>query len=166
LDDSTARVAKVGLKVQGQWCYLYRVIDREGNLLDAMLSATRDMAAAHRFYRSAKAATGFVPDRVTTDGHGTYPRAIRTTLGKTARHRTNAYSNNRLEQDYRGIKGRIRCIRGFKNFDAAGRFCRENAELRDLPRVWAYHKQPVSAALCRHRLLRNATTALYITQTA
>jgi putative transposase len=31
------------LKVQGRWCYLYRVIDRDGNLIDTMLSTTRDM---------------------------------------------------------------------------------------------------------------------------
>jgi hypothetical protein len=30
------------------------------------------------------------PDRVTTDGHDSYPRAIRTELGKGVRHRTRA----------------------------------------------------------------------------
>ena len=34
------------LKVKRKWCYLYRAIDREGNLVDSMLSETRDMAAA------------------------------------------------------------------------------------------------------------------------
>ena len=53
------------LKVQGQWCYLYRAIDRDGNLIDTMLSATRDMKAARRFFRSARSVAGFVPDRVT-----------------------------------------------------------------------------------------------------
>jgi transposase-like protein len=52
--------------------------------------------------------TGITPDRVTTDGHDSYPQAIRTTLGKGVRHRTSAYLNNRLEQDQRGIKGRYR----------------------------------------------------------
>jgi DDE superfamily endonuclease len=28
------------LKVKGKWCYLYRAMDREGNLVDSMLSAT------------------------------------------------------------------------------------------------------------------------------
>ena len=41
------------LKVKGKWSYLYRAIDREGNLVDSMLSATRDMAAAQRFFRGA-----------------------------------------------------------------------------------------------------------------
>ena len=58
------------LKVRGQWVYLYRAIDRDGNLIDAMLSERRDMTAAKAFFRSAKATVGFRPDRVTTDGHG------------------------------------------------------------------------------------------------
>ena len=70
-----------------------------------MLSEHRDMRAAKAFFRSARATMGFRPDRVTTDGHGSYPRAIRSVLGKTVRHRTSAYLNNRLEQDHRGIKG-------------------------------------------------------------
>ena len=47
-----------------------------------MLSEHRDLAAARAFFRSAKPVTGVTPDRVTTDGRDTYPRAIRTELGK------------------------------------------------------------------------------------
>ena len=65
------------LKVRGRWCYLYRAIDRDGNLVDAMLSEHRDMQAAKAFFRSARTTMGFRPDWVTTDGHGSYPRAIR-----------------------------------------------------------------------------------------
>ena len=50
------------LKVRGRWCYLYRAIDRDGNLVDTMLSEHRDMAAAQAFFRSAKAATGVTPE--------------------------------------------------------------------------------------------------------
>jgi putative transposase len=57
------------LKVHGRWCYLYRAIDRDGNLIDTMLCATRDMKAARRFFRSARSVAGFVPDQVTTDNH-------------------------------------------------------------------------------------------------
>ena len=46
-----------------------------------MLSAARDMRAAQRFFRSARSVAGFVPDRVTTDGHNSYPRAIRCDIG-------------------------------------------------------------------------------------
>ena len=99
------------LRVRGRWTYLYRANNRDGNLVDAMLSAHRDMNAAKAFFRSARVTMGFWPDQVTTDGQGSYPRAIRSVLGKTVRHRTSAYLNNHLEQDHRGIKGRIRCIR-------------------------------------------------------
>src|SRR3954453_3286680 len=55
------------LKVHGRWCYLYRAIDRNGNLVDVLFSEHRDMAAAQAFFRAAQAVTGITPDRVTTD---------------------------------------------------------------------------------------------------
>ncbi|MXP65203.1 DDE domain-containing protein [Roseomonas sp. M0104] len=83
------------------------------------------------FFRSARLVTGLVPDKVTTDGHGSYPRAIRSTLGKGVTHRTGVYKDKGLEQDHRGIKGRIRCRRGFKSFVSAERFSRRYDELRN-----------------------------------
>src|ERR671932_1515645 len=87
-------VDETHLKVGGRWAYLYRAIDRDGNLVDTMLSEHRDMAAAQAFFRSAKSVTGITPGQVTTDGHGSYPRAIRSTLGRRVVHRTSAYKNN------------------------------------------------------------------------
>lgn len=43
------------LKIAGQWQYLYRAIDTDGNLVDVYLSATREQAAAEAFFRSAVA---------------------------------------------------------------------------------------------------------------
>ncbi|WP_043363365.1 IS6 family transposase [Belnapia sp. F-4-1] len=150
------------LKVGGGWAYLYRAIDRDGNLVDTMLSEHRDMAAAQAFFRSARSVTGQAPDQVTTDGHGSYPRAIRSTLGRRVVHRNSAYKNNRLEQDHRGVKGRIRCMRGFKSFDAARRFCKSFDELRNFLRPCTRHNQYVSARRRRLLHLRRATTALAI----
>jgi putative transposase len=150
------------LKVRGRWCYLYRAIDRDGQLVDTMLSEHRDMTAARAFFRSAKSATGVIPDRVTTDGHSSYPRAIRSTLGRRVTHRTNAYRNNGLEQDHRGVKGRIRCMRGFKSFASAERFCRSHDELRDFLRPRTRHNQHVPADRRRLLHLRRATAALAI----
>jgi transposase-like protein len=47
-----------------------------------------------------------MPDRITTDGHEAYPRAIRNVFGDRVLHRTNRHLNNHLEQDHRGIKQR------------------------------------------------------------
>ena len=62
------------------------------------------MEAAKAFFRSAKAVTGVTPARVTTDGHDSYPRAIRTELDEGEKHRTNQYLNNRIEQDHAGSR--------------------------------------------------------------
>jgi len=64
------------------------------------------------------------PNRVTTDGHDSCPRAIRTTLGAGVLHGDSQYLNNRLEQDHRGVKGRNGPMSGFKCPRSAGEFCR------------------------------------------
>jgi putative transposase len=146
--------------------YLYRAIDRAGALVDVMLSETRDMAAAKAFFRSAKTVTGISPARVTTDGHDSYPRAIRTELGRHVRHRTSRYLNNRLEQDHRGIKGRYRSMRGFQCVHSAARFCRSFEELRTFLRPRSPPHQPASADHRRLHVLCGAVTALSILQAA
>jgi putative transposase len=117
--------------VHGNWCYLYRAIDHDGNLVDSMLSEKRNMEAAKQFFKQAVAVVGHVPDQVTTDGHTSYPRAIRETMGSNVQHRTNTYLNNRLEQDHRGIKQRYYPMRGFGTVEAAARFCYAFDELRN-----------------------------------
>ncbi len=92
------------VKITGRWWYLYRAIDRDGNLVDVRLHEHRDMDGAKRFFEQAVETVGHAPDRVTTDGHDSYPRAIRETLGDDVMHRCSPYLNNRLEQDHRGIK--------------------------------------------------------------
>jgi transposase-like protein len=119
------------IKVRGKWCYLYRAIDTEGNLVDSRLSEKRDMEAAQMFFKQALAVVGHAPERVTTDGHASYPRAVRETLGDQVLHRTNKYLNNRLEQDHRGVKQRYYPMHGFGNFEAAARFCSTFDELRN-----------------------------------
>ncbi len=154
------------LKVQGRWVYLYRAIDRAGVLVDVMLSETRDMKAAKAFFRSAKAVTAITPTRVTTDGHDSYPRAIRSELGKHVQHRTSRYLTNRLEQDHRGIKGRYRPMRRFKCVRSAARFCRGYDELRNFLRPRPLHQQPVFANHRRLSILCAATTVISILQAA
>ncbi|GHP00316.1 hypothetical protein KSF_103630 [Reticulibacter mediterranei] len=103
------------VKVKGKWCYLYRAIDSDGNLIDSRLSEKRDMEAAKQFFKQARAVVGHAPELVTTDGHSTSPRAVRETLGEHVQHRTSKYLNNRLEQNHRGIKQRYYPMHGFGN---------------------------------------------------
>jgi transposase-like protein len=111
-----------------------------------LLSERQDRAAAEAFFRSARAVTGRVPDRVTTDGHSSYSGAIKTELGEAVTHRTNRYLNNHLEQDHRGIKQRIHSMCGFKRFVAAARFCRVYEEVRHFFRTRSRRNEVVSLA--------------------
>ncbi len=85
------------VRVSGKWHYLYRAVDKDGNLVDSMLSEKRDMSSAKRFFSQAKDVVGHKPVRVTTDAHNAYARAIRRVLGRKVLHRTNKYLNNRME---------------------------------------------------------------------
>jgi putative transposase len=98
--------------------------------------------------------------------NGSHQRAIRGVLGRKVRHRTSAYLNNHLEQDHRGIKDRIRYMRGFKSREAAEGFFRGHGELRDLLRLRCRHNQTVSASLRRLRFTKGAQFALNIMQDA
>ena len=111
------------LKVSGRWCYLYRAIDRYGHLLASMLSEHRDRSAARRFLRGLVEVSGRPPLRVTTDHHGSYPKAIRWICGRKVIHRRDRYLNNRTEQSHRPLKQRYYPMLGFGNFESASRFC-------------------------------------------
>ncbi|WP_201377606.1 IS6 family transposase [Ktedonobacter sp. SOSP1-85] len=134
------------IKVHGKWCYLYRAIDHEGNLVDSRLSEKRDMEAAKRFFQQAVEICGHAPEQVTTDGHTSYPRAIREAIGNHVYHRTNKYLNNLLEQDHRGVKQRYYPMHGFGNVEAASRFCCAFDELRHYLRPRSRREENVSLA--------------------
>jgi len=44
------RVDETYIKVKGQWRYLYRAVDKEGQTVDFLLTKNRDQAAAVRFF--------------------------------------------------------------------------------------------------------------------
>jgi transposase-like protein len=46
---SSWRVDETYIKVKGEWKYLYRAVDKQGNTADFLLSERRDTAAAKRF---------------------------------------------------------------------------------------------------------------------
>ena len=99
---------------------------------------------------------GHTPERVTNDGHDSYPRAICESLGSEVMHRCNRSLNNRIEQDHRGIKQRSYPMCGFGNIESATRFCRAFEEVRQFFRFRSSMKQHVSLVqqreVFRHRL--------------
>jgi transposase-like protein len=86
--------------VKGQWRYLYRAVDQQGQTVDFLMSKNRDKAAAVCFFKKAIAkAEGVLPAQTLV--------------------RTNKYLNNLIEQDHRKVKQRYYPMLGFKTFGHA-----------------------------------------------
>ena len=65
------------VKVNGEWKYLYRAVDSNGNTLDFMLSAKRDHKAAKRFLKKGlKARHNKQPRVINVDKNAAYPIAF------------------------------------------------------------------------------------------
>jgi transposase-like protein len=65
------------VKIRGEWCYLYRAVDRAGRTVDFRLSAKRDVAAAKAFFRTAIKGQHDAPRTITLDGYAASHRAVR-----------------------------------------------------------------------------------------
>ncbi len=123
------------LRIEGRWCYLYRAIDKEGNLVDVYLSDVRDQAAAEAFFVQAAKTSGVYPYQITTDKEPAFYSAVENTFGDYTDHRDIKYLNNCLEQDHRGIKSRTGPMKGFKDIICALIFCTAFEEIRQFFRM-------------------------------
>jgi putative transposase len=124
------------------------------------------MEAAQTFFKQAVAVVGSVPEQVTTDGHTSYPRAIREIMGCHVQHRTSTYLNHRLEQDHRGIKQLYYPMRGFGSFESAARFCSAFDELRNYFRSRSSMKACVSLLQQRQAFLQRLAALKVFMQVA
>lgn len=70
------------------------------------------------------------PERVVTDGHASYPRAVAEELGIEVKHEVRTCLGNPIEQSHRGIKQRYYPTLGFGAFESAKRFCQAFDEVR------------------------------------
>ena len=115
------RVDETYVKIRGEWCYLYRAVDRVGRTVDFRLSARRDVAAAKAFFRKAIKNHQRPPQTITLDGYAASHRAVRElkadgSLPTDTKQRSSRYLNNLIEQDHRSVKQRIAVMLGFKQF--------------------------------------------------
>jgi transposase-like protein len=64
------------VKVAGFWRYVYRTVDQHGQVIDVLVSARRDAAAARRFFRRALTTLKVTPTEVVTDAAHVYPAVL------------------------------------------------------------------------------------------
>ena len=127
MSGTSYRVDETYIKV-GKTCkYLYRAVDKEGQTIEFMLSAKRDVSAAKRFFKKMmRAEHRHLPFSISVDKNAAYPEAFSTSqvervVPKDCQLRRVKYLNNVIEQDHRFVKKKVRASQCFKTFHTAER---------------------------------------------
>ena len=129
------RLDETYIKVKGEWCYLYRIVDSDGDSIFFHFSKTRDHQAALACVRGAIRVAGFVPEKINSDGNQANELAVKiindelaygiscdgqgSVVNPIIKYTKIKYLNNILEQDHRRVKIITDPMKGFKNFNAA-----------------------------------------------
>jgi putative transposase len=131
------RLDETYIKVKGEWCYLYRIIDKAGDSIFFHFSKTRDHQAALTCVRGAIRIAGFVPEKINSDGNPANELAVKIINDELRINYLQAnpefigpvkpminytkikYLNNIIEQDHRMVKKITNYMLGFKEFNAA-----------------------------------------------
>ncbi|WP_347277230.1 IS6 family transposase [Leptolyngbya sp. FACHB-671] len=150
------RVDETYIEIKGEWKYLYRAVDSEGNTLDFRLSAKRDgKAAAHFFRKVLSAKHTQVPRVITVDKNAAYPVAMDKlkedqTLKTETQLRQSKYLNNLIEQDHRNIKRITKPMMGFQSFHTARRTLRGIEAMNMIRKgcCWRIGKSGKTASFC------------------
>ena len=127
MSGTSYRVDETYIKV-GKTCkYLYRAVDKEGQTIEFMQSAKRDVSAAKRFFKKMmKAEHSRLPFSISVDKNAAYAEAFGTSqaeriVPKDCKLRRVQYLNNVIEQVHRFIKKKVRASQCFKSFHTAER---------------------------------------------
>jgi IS6 family transposase len=112
----------------GKTCkYLYRAVDKEGQTIEFMLSARREVSAAKHFFKKMmRTDHRRLPFSISVDKNAAYPEAFTTSqeeriIPKDCNLRRVKYLNNVIEQDHRFVKKKVRASQCFKRFHSAER---------------------------------------------
>jgi IS6 family transposase len=127
MSGTSYRLDETYIKVGKSCKYLYRAVDKEGQTIEFMLSAKRDVSAAKRFFKKMmRADHRRLPFSISVDKNAAYPEAFTTSqkekvLPHDCKLRRVEYLNNIIEQDHRFVKKRVRACLGYRSFDTAER---------------------------------------------
>jgi transposase-like protein len=127
MSGTSYRVDETYIKVGKSCKYLYCAIDKEGNTIEFVLSAKRDVMSAKRFFKKMmRTDHRRLPFSISVDKNAAYPEAFSTSqvekiVPKDCKLRRVKYLNNVIEQDHRFIKKKVRASQCFKRFHTAER---------------------------------------------
>jgi transposase-like protein len=127
MSGTSYRIDETYIRVGKECKYLYRAVDKEGQTIEFMLSAKRNISSAKRFFKKVmKADHRRLPFSISVDKNATYPNAFTAsqdekTLPHDCKLRRVKYLNNIIEQDHRFVKKRVRAAQCYKSFTTAER---------------------------------------------
>ena len=149
---------EVFVKINGKLCYLWRAVDHEGDVLEAVVTAKRTKAAALKLLKRIMKKYGR-PRSVGTDGLSSYSAAMKE-IGAADRHDVGGRLNNRAENSHQPFRRRERAMQRFRNIKTLQKFSSVHAQIhnhftqeRHLVTRRIY-KQRRTAALAEWRALR------------
>src|SRR5215217_8618469 len=93
------------VSIQGRRMDLWRAVDSEGEVLDLLVQAKRDIKAALRLMRKLLRKQGYAPDELVTDKLSSYA-AARRELRLSARHERGLRKNNRAKYSHQAVRRR------------------------------------------------------------
>ncbi len=118
------------VSIRGRRMYLWRAVDSQGEVLDILVQAKRDKAAALRLMRKLLKKLGFAPRVLVTDKLPSYGCARRE-LGLSARQEQGRRKNNRAENSHQVVRRRERKMQRFKSAGSAQRFLSSHAAVHN-----------------------------------
>ena len=111
---------EVFVKIKGETHYLWRAVDHEGTVLDALVTKKRDRHAALKFLKK-QLKWYQAPETIVTDRLGSYRAALRR-LGIASRQDVGRYTNNRAENSHLPFRRRERAMLGFRSMKTLQKF--------------------------------------------
>jgi putative transposase len=120
---------EVFVKINGRLCYLWRAVDHEGEVLESVVTAKRDKAAALKFLKRIMKKYGR-SQTVVTDGLCSYPAAMKET-GIADRHEVGRRLNNRAENSHQPFRRRERAMQLFRSIKTLQKFSSIHAQVHN-----------------------------------
>ena len=117
------------MKINGEWHYLWRAVDHEGEVLESFVTKTRDRKAALKFLRKTLKRHGPVAE-IVTDRLRSYGAALRD-LGIADRQETGRWQNNRAENSHQPFRRRERAMLRFRRMRSLQKFVAVHATVHN-----------------------------------